>query len=141
MAGRGPAPKAEAQRRNFTKPKRGEWVDLPAENTAKPPVMPRAPRGGWATGTRSAWRAWWCDPASLMWSPADRSALEQLATLHHDLERGKISLAGEVRLRMDSLGLTQKGKRDFRWRIVEPAAEKPAAARSSRRGNLRVVGA
>jgi len=142
MAGRGPAPKPEEQRRRRNAPGRGEWVELPPTNTARAPKMPTAPRGGWAVGTKEAWKLWHADPASLVWSPADRAAVAQLAGLHHELERGKLSLAGEVRLRMESLGLTQKGKRDLRLRIVDDEVEaKPAARKSSRREHLRVVGA
>jgi hypothetical protein len=31
--------------------------------------------------------------------------------------------AAEVRVRMDGLGLTPKGKRDLRWRVAERQAE------------------
>ena len=142
MAGHGPAPKDPEQRRNHAAPRRGEWVDLPATNEKRAPAMPTAPRGGWAVGTRKAWKLWWMDPASLMWSPADLASVAQLAALHHDVERGKSSLAGEVRLRLDGLGLTAKGKRDLRWRIVEPEVEeqRPSGRKSSRRDHLRVVG-
>lgn len=43
----------------------------------------------------------------------------QLARLFEELERGELRLAAEVRLRMDGLGLTAKGKRDLRWRIFD----------------------
>lgn len=70
-----------------------------------------------------AWAAWFKDPASLMWTPADLEAVRQLAFLHHECEsfdgtRGLSSLLGELRQRSDALGLTQKGKRDLRWRVT-----------------------
>ena len=144
MAGRGKAPKAKEERRNAHAPRRGEWLPLPPENTSKPPAMPTAPRGGWAAGTRSAWKQWWRDPASLTWTPGDIESLRQLAYLHHDFERmevrGKASMASEVRQRMDGLGLTQKGKRDLRLQIIEPEREaEPATRGSSRYGHLRVA--
>lgn len=142
MAGRGRAPKEPEKRRNRTLPSRGEWVEIPAVNGKRAPALPAAPRGGWSAGVRLAWKAWWADGASTQWSPADRESVRQLAYLLHDLERGKVSVAGEVRLRMDSLGLTQKGKRDLRWRIgVEAPEGEVPVQRPSRRDHLRVVGA
>ena len=138
MAGRGPAPKE--QRRRVNEPQRGEWRELPPRNPAKPPAMRAAPAGGWATGTRAAWKAWWSDPASLVWTPAERDAVFQLAWLHHLLERGEISRASEVRLRMDGLGLTPKGKRDLRMRVVEPAvADEVRKKAAGARRRLKVV--
>lgn len=75
--------------------------------------------------------AWCTDPALSQWTEADRAALVDLAYLHAEMVDGKSALAGEVRLRMDILGLTQKGKRDLRWRVQEQAAEaadRPAAS-------------
>lgn len=108
--------------------RRGEWVDLPALNGARVPRLPESPgRGGWAAGTKLAWKAWWLDPASLMWGPADLEQVRQLAYLHHDMERseirGKATLAREVRQRSDDLGLSAKGKQDRRWRVVADEVE------------------
>lgn len=142
MAQGGRAPKEPEQRRTRHVPQRGEWLDLPAENTNRPPAMPSAPKGGWSTGSKSAWRSWWRDPVSLLWSPADREALRAVVYLHHEVERGKLSVAPEVRLRLDLLGLSQKGKRDLRWRVVadelEPKRDVPVPA-AERRQNLKVV--
>jgi hypothetical protein len=123
MAGIGPPPKDQSQRRNRATKQRGEWRTLPLENPARVPAMPKSPKGGWAAGTRSAWKQWWKDPASILWTPADVEAVRALAMLHHELERGKFSLAPEVRLRQDGLGLTQKGKRDLRLRILDDDVE------------------
>jgi hypothetical protein len=41
-----------------------------------------------------------------------------VAYRHHAVERGSFSVAGELRLRLDLLGSSQKGKRDLRWRVV-----------------------
>jgi len=45
----------------------------------------------------------------------------ELAFLHGALVDGRMALAAEVRQRMDILGLTQKGKRDLRWRVPSEA--------------------
>lgn len=143
MAGRGPAPKLPEERRDGHQKRRGEWIELPAVNPAKPPAMPTAPKGGWSVGTRSAWKAWWADPVSLCWTPADVENVRALAYLHHEVERGKSSAAPEVRLRLDGLGLTQKGKRDFRWRIVtdEVAGAREKSKPAPHYERLRVVNA
>lgn len=148
MAGTGPPPKENRRRQN--EPGRGDWVELPALNPAKPPRLPAAPRGGWAAGTKLAWKAWHTDGASTMWGPADRELVRQLAYLHHDLEtmdatHGKASLAGEIRQRLDGLGLTMKGKQDRRWRVVrdevsDRRSEGPPPAGGGRYGHLRVAG-
>ena len=135
MAGRGPAPSDDRVRRNL--PTRGEWQDLPPVNPAKVPAMPKAPPGGWAAGTKLAWKAWHTDPASLVWSPADREALRLLTYLHHEVEqfdgtRGLASLLAELRQRSDALGLTQKGKRDLRLRIrADELGQKRAEAKNA----------
>lgn len=145
----GPPPNENRRRRNA--PARGDWTTLPAQNHAKPPRMPPSPRGGWAAQTKRAWKAWWADPASLVWTPSDFELVAQLAELHHELARlegstGRASLSQELRLRMDALGLTQKGKRDLRLKVqrIEVVAEEveasPATAPGGRYGHLRAAG-
>lgn len=141
MAGRGFAPKHPAQRRNHHPPQRGDWVDLPPLEKAVLPVLPKRQRGEcWSARTRLVWDAWRQDPVTVMWSPADIAyALETIVLV----EAMTPSSASEVRLRMDGLGLTPKGKRDLRWRIGEPAEDlqsHPAASSpSKRRSRLSVV--
>lgn len=101
---------------------RGEWVDL--EPLAKP-VLQELPDGEWAENTMAAWDAWRRDPVSAQWSPSDVAYALDTIRLHNEM---KPSSASEVRLRMDALGLTPKGKRDLRWRIAEKAKdERPMA--------------
>ena len=116
MAGRGPAPK-EGPRHGRQPRARGEWVDLPAVTRESPEL----PQGTWSVRTKRAWLSWWQDPASTQWTEADEGAVFELAYLHAELVSGRVSMAPEVRLRMDILGLTQKGKRDLRWRIPTAA--------------------
>lgn len=119
MGGQGFAPKDKTVRRNRVKPQRGEWVDLP-EGGGKAPKPPST----WPARTKACWVAWWSDPAATQWTDADRNSVLELAHLHADLVHGRLSLAPEIRQRMDLLGLTQKGKRDLRWRVGgEPVAE------------------
>jgi hypothetical protein len=136
MAGHGPAPKPAEQRRDRHQKQRGEWVDLP--KVRKGPIPKHSP--DWSARTVSAWRAWWRDPAATQWTEADKDAVWALAEL---LDAGLIRNAAEIRLRSDGLGLTQKGKRDMRWRVeVEDEATvvdaKPKAS-AARRARLKVV--
>lgn len=125
MAGRGPAPKLPSQRRNTTKPQRGEWVDL--QPVTEP--VPKLPRGRWSARTKAAWESWWTDRASTQWTEADRHSVVELAYLHGELAGGRVTVAAEIRQRMDGLGLTQKGKRDLRWRVAEAVEEEQGSGR------------
>lgn len=142
MAGRGPAPKAPGARRNHHSPQRGEWVDLPP---LEKPILPRLPKlapdgEAWSRSTKRTWNAWRQDPVTAQWSPADVAQAWDTIELHNEM---KSSTANEVRLRMDGLGLTPKGKRDLRWRVAADPAPTAARARapasSSRRARLSVV--
>lgn len=91
---------------------RGEWVDL--EPLAKP-VLPGA-RREWSESARRLWRAWRKSPESAQWSAVDVAYAIELAARFEKLP------PHEQRLRMDSLGLTPKGKRDLRWRLPQAKA-------------------
>ena len=117
MAGRGPAPKANRQRRND--PTRGEWVDLPP---LERPILPELPAGEWSERTQTAWAAWRKDPVTGQYSDADVQAAIDLAyTYEQWVREPSAAIAAEMRQRQDRLGLNPKGKRDLRWRVTEPA--------------------
>jgi hypothetical protein len=109
-------------------------------------VLPELPPYGgdedWPLETMLAWAAWRSDPVTAMYTPADVSYALDLARLHAEMDA---KTANEVRLRMDGLGLTPKGKKDNRWRVVPDAQEAPAGRRpkvkasSARRARLSVV--
>lgn len=149
MAGQGPVPAENRRRRN--EPARGDWVDL--EPLTKP-VLPKLPRNTpyrdedgklipWPARTKTVWESWRSDPVTGQYSPADIEYALDTILLHAFM---KPSSASEVRLRMDALGLTPKGKRDLRWRVPEgeapETAKKPTARRkknNNRRARLSVV--
>lgn len=157
MAGRGPAPQEVRRRRN--EPARGEWSDLaPLEKRVLPKHLPTAPpliirhkdgpsellEGHWSERTLAAWEAWARDPATGQYGPAEVAAAVELAYVMEDFVRAGTRGANEVRLRMDGLGLTPKGKRDLRWRAsTEPPEDvRPTRSRtpsSKRRSRLSVV--
>jgi hypothetical protein len=136
MAGKGPAPKENRRRRNV--PARGEWADLQPLDKPVLPVLPKAsplrhPETdadiGWPVETRDLWNAWRRDPVTSQWSPADVAYAFDTIRIH---AVAPWKMANEIRLRMDALGLTPKGKRDLRWRVAadgdEREDEKPKLA-------------
>jgi hypothetical protein len=132
MAGNGPAPKDKSQRRRANEPARGEWVDLlPLEEPVLPPLPERAGDEDWSPMTVATWEAWRCDPVTAQYTPADIAYALDTIRLYDAMTP---SSANEVRLRMDGLGLTPKGKKDLRWRVVEPADDAPRRRGASRSG-------
>lgn len=119
MAGKGPPPKDPGQRRRRNAPARGEWVDLEPLVEA---VLPEWD-SSW-TCPRELWDAWRADPVTGQYTPADVAACVVLGREFAGLA------SSEQRLRMDGLGLSPKGKRDLRWRVVEsePAVVRPRLA-------------
>jgi hypothetical protein len=120
----GPAPKHPSERRRRNAPAGGEWIELPA--TVEKPTLPPLPRrtkaeGPWSAETRETWEAWRQDPATTQYTSADVNFALETIRLQEECARGRHSLAGEIRLRMDGLGLTPKGKRNLRWRVAGPA--------------------
>ena len=122
MPGKGPAPKAQGERRRRNAPARGEWVDLEPLTEPVLPELPALADDDWAPNTRAVWEAWRNDPVTVLWTPADVAFAMDTIVLHNVMTP---STASEVRLRMDALGLTPKGKRDLRWR---PSSEAQAPA-------------
>lgn len=116
MPGRGPAPVDPSRRRRRNVPARGEWVDLPEVWERRLGELPGPPER-WSARTRAAWEAWACDPATTQYGPSDLAAVEMLAWVMEESVQGRVK-PSEVRLWMDGLGLTPKGKRDLRWRVA-----------------------
>lgn len=131
MAGRGSAPKDPTLRQRRNAPMRGDWLVLP-EVVDPVPDMP-ARDGGWLPQVEEAWRSWWSDPASTQWGPAQQNAVLELLVLTSAFWGGEIKVANEMRLRQDALGLTEKGKRDLRWRLPTVDEEERAGAGPAKR--------
>ncbi len=142
MAGQGRAPKPPETRRNHHAPRAGEWVDMPPLTAA---VLPPLPNGEWSERTQAAWEAWRADGATAMYGSADIQLAIDLAYLYEAwVLEPTAALAGEIRQRQDSLGLTPKGRQDRRWRHAPAEAEpdaKPKVAKrpAAARGHLRAV--
>jgi hypothetical protein len=91
----------------------------------------------------AAWSSWRHDPATTQYGPSEIQSAVDLAYLYEQWARGDMKLAAEIRLRMDGLGLTPKGKRDLRWRVPTGKsageAEEPEASPEERRQRIRAV--
>lgn len=65
-----------------------------------------------------AWFAWF-------WDAADLPALRQLVRLYDQVERNEFHRHAELRMMMDTYGITPKGQQDRRWKPAQSA--EPAA--------------
>jgi len=90
-----------------------------------------------------AWQVWMQSWVAAHWTPTDLPGLRQLIRLYDQVERGEFVRATELRLAMDTYGITPKGQQDRRWtRDIEDSPEataKPTAA-ASHYAHLKVVG-
>lgn len=129
MAGRGAAPKAQDERVNRVGPSRGEWTAAPATGWQHGDV-PEAP-DGLMPASIEAWTTWFAAWFAAHWSPDDVPALRLLIGLYDQVERGKFERHNELRLAMDTYGITPKGQQDRRWtRVAEPGLA-PAATKTA----------
>lgn len=137
MPGRGPEPKSPGTRRRANAPARGDWTDLPQLSEPVLPKLPTRPRrdGTWSQRTKLTWEAWRQDPATGMYGPAEvASAIDLIFLFEEHVRHGRATLASEIRIRMDGLGLTPKGRRDLRWRLPERAVPVAAEAPRQKKG-------
>lgn len=88
-----------------------------------------------------AWTTWMAAWFAFFWTPSDLPGLRQLVRLYDQVERGEFQRAAELRLQMDTYGVTPKGQQDRRWRPpVAPREPKPApGGGSSSYGHLKTV--
>lgn len=120
MPGKGPAPK-DGPRRGRQKRERGDWVASEGTGWQHGPV-PEPPDGLTSAGM-TAWVTWMGAWFAYFWTPADLPALRHLVRLYDQVERGEFQRCGELRLQMDTYGITPKGQQDRRWKPAEvPAA-------------------
>src|SRR3954468_19721199 len=103
---KGLAPKDPGHRRRYNQPARGEWVDL--QPPSKPVLAPADPL--WVPEAQRLWTAVRKSGISLQYDDADIQALEEFMRHFREYQ------PNEQRLRMESFGMTPKGKRDLRWR-------------------------
>lgn len=118
MAGRGPAPKAKRQRANA--PALGDWRSL---EPLTAPVLPELDDLGdeWPAASRMLWDAWRDDPVTQTWNASDIALAVDTIMLH---AADPVTRAGEIRIRIDNLALSPKGRRDAR--LLLPEDDDPA---------------
>jgi hypothetical protein len=133
VPGRGRAPKPPAVRRNTAAPQRGEWQAAEGVGWAHGDVPD--PPDGLLKASRTAWMTWMGAWFAAHWGPEDLPGLRQVIRLYDQVERGEFQRSGELRLEMDTYGITPKGQQDRRWQ--PPAAENQP--KIDRRKRLKVV--
>lgn len=133
MAGRGPAAKPGRRRRN--EPERGEW-QAKSEMGWQHGSAPKPPTGI-LKASKDAWVTWMAAWFAAHWTPEDLPGLRQIIRIYDQVERGEFQRASELRLQMDTYGITPKGQQDRRWKRPE-AAEGEGERRPERR-HLRAV--
>jgi hypothetical protein len=124
--GRGPAPKPHRQRPRDEKRRARPWraaAGIGWQHGATP-----VPPPGLEPMSLDAWETWFGAWFAAHWTPADVPALRILVELHDAVERGELTRAGELRLWMDTYGITPKGQQDRRW--TRPDASAAAATRA-----------
>lgn len=109
MAGRGPAPKKHNQRGtdNWT---RLEPLDEPVLSELTGNHTPLA---------KLHWDAWRLDPVTATWTATEIALAHHLVEL---IDSDPVGKAPEIRLRIDGLALSPKGRRDARLLLPEEDA-------------------
>ncbi len=99
--------------------------------------MPLPPEGLMPASVE-AWETWMRAWFAAHWTPADLPGLRHLIRLYDQVERGEFQRSGELRLTMDTFGITPKGQQDRRW--APPSEGKPAAqVRQAKPRKLRAI--
>lgn len=138
MAGRGRAPKAHRQN-THDRPARGDYRAAAGVGWQHGD-QPAAP-DGLMPASLEAWATWMGSWFAANWSADDLPGLRQIARLYDQVERGEFQRSTELRLMMDTYGITPKGQQDRRW--VKPEQKGPEPRATGTAGgysHLRTVG-
>lgn len=124
MAGRGRVPKDADSRHNPRDKPVHEWqaTDGVGWQHGDPPKAP----SGLLKVSRETWDVWMRAWFAAHWCPEDLPGLQHVIRLYDQVQRGEYQRSSELRLSMDTYGITPKGQQDRRWKA--PAIEAPAAA-------------
>ena len=132
-------PPKETRRRRNT-PIRGDWKPTATAGWQHGPI-PEPPDGLLAPSV-TAWQTWMRAWFAVHWTPEDLPGLRQLVRTYDQVERNEFQRGPELRLLMDTYGVTPKGQQDRRWAKpkVEPTVtEELAAEADDPYSRLRVV--
>src|SRR3954467_3259372 len=111
-----PVPKPKEQRINRHPPRAGEWVDIDPPDERQLPELEDTDDHQWTARQRTMWEGWAWSAEATQWNTADVLYALELLTM---MDNTPVALMSEVRIRLTSLGLSPKGKRDLRWRIPQ----------------------
>ena len=131
-------PKETRRRRNV--PVRGEWKPTTSAGWQHGDIPP-APDGLMPKSVE-AWDTWMRAWFAVHWTPEDLPGLRQLVRTYDQVERNEFQRGPELRLLMDTYGITPKGQQDRRWqrpKDAEPEPEADSTAEDSPYGHLRAV--
>jgi hypothetical protein len=129
------APKLPGERRRANAPERGEWTATERAGWQHGDVP--EPPDGLMPASVDAWRVWLAAWFAAHWTPDDLPGLRQLIRIYDQVERGEFQRANELRLQMDTYGITPKGQQDRRW--ARPAEESAAAVRQIKPRKLKAM--
>lgn len=89
---------------------------------------------------KEAWEIWFGSWFAWFWGPEDLPGIRQMVRLYDRVERGEFQRHAEMRVAMDTYGITPKGHQDRRWRPPQEAKPVPSNTSSdSRWGDLKVA--
>lgn len=109
-------------------PARGDWKPAPGVGWQFG-AIPKPPDGLLAP-SRTAWSTWFRAWFAAHWTPDDVPGLRQIVRLYDQVERGEFQRAAELRMMLDTYGISPKGQQDRRW--VKPLGVGPAVPDSER---------
>lgn len=121
MAGRGPAPKDGAVRRNRPAP----TTLVTPDGKTHGPELPESI--DWPDATREWWSTWRTCAQASTFTDTDWSFLLDTAILHMEFWDGDRSVAAELRLRAAKFGATPEDRQRLKIAVGEPTSSKPAA--------------
>lgn len=145
MAGRGPAPGANPNRKPAERRARRGTTDPNLRViTAEPVAQPPLPEGDWHPQTMAWWEMWGESPLSAEFTANDWSELLDAARIHSGFWSGDMKLAAELRLRVAKFGATPEDRARLRitFAQADEAEDKrrtPAGSAKDRRGGLKAL--
>lgn len=155
MAGRGPAPKGNAARRNSEPTALRVITAVPTDQPELPASFPMLVKDGfdtnleqwaWPEQTRAWWKMWADSPLSSEFTSTDWSELMDTALLHARYWSGHASAAPELRLRVAKFGATPEDRARLRIQFAqadeadEKRTKPKGGAARTRRGPLTSAG-
>lgn len=119
MAGRGPAPKGNAVRRNAAVGAKVIQIK-PSSGTRELPDDLLPEDDTWHPATLRWWSRWSRSELAKDLPDVDWSELEATALLHHEfMKKRSFTLAGELRLRMQKFGATPEDRNRLRITVAQ----------------------